>query len=241
MDDSILKISIVMPCHNAARIIDRTLSELISNMKITEEIILVENGSTDKTLSLLELCLETYPKSNIRITRSDKGLGNAIRAGINLASGSYIVFMADDLPFGLQELNYARQKNEKNDSSWNVISKYHTRSRVISYARIQGWAFIAIRELILNLKVRDSQATFFAEAPLAKKISQLSSEESYLITTELIAIARKLNIEVKQVPCGPVYVSARKRTVNIIEAGRMFIGLFRLRFKIKELKSLESI
>ena len=228
-----------MPCHNAARIIDGTLNEVISNMKITEEIILIENGSTDKTFSRLEMYLEKYPKSNIRIARSKKGLGNAIRTGINLASGSYIVFMADDLPFGLQELICARQRNQIDDSRWNIISKYHTRNGVTSYARVQGWAFIALRELILNLKVRDSQATFFAEASLTKKISQLSTEEGFLITTELIAIARKLNVEVSQMPCGPVYVSARKRSVNIIHAGSMFIGLFRLRSKIKELKSSE--
>ena len=229
-----------MPCHNAARIIDGTLSEVISNMKITEEIILVENGSTDKTLSRLELHLEKYPKSNIRIARSKKGLGNAIRVGINLALGSYIVFMEDDLPFGLQELIEARQKVQIDDNKWNIISKYHTPSVVISYRRIQGWAFIALRELILNLKVRDSQATFFAEGSLTKKISQLSTEEGYLITTELIAIARKLNVEVSQIPCGLVYVSTRKTTLNIIDAGRMFIGLFRLRFKIKELKLNEQ-
>jgi dolichyl-phosphate beta-glucosyltransferase len=228
-----------MPCHNAARIIDGTLNEMISNMKLTEEIILIENGSTDETYSLLELHLKKYPKSNIRIARSEKGLGNAIRMGINLASGSYIVFMADDLPFGLQELIFARQRLQIDDTKWNIISKYHTRTGVISYARVQGWAFIALRELILNLKVRDSQATFFAEGSLAKKISQLSSEEGYLITTELIAIVRKLQVEVSQIPCGPVYVSARKRTVNIIHAGRMFIGLFRLRSKIKELKPNE--
>jgi len=228
-----------MPCHNAARIIDGTLNEVISNMKITEEIILVENGSTDKTFSHLELYLEKYPKSNIRIARSKKGLGNAIRTGINLASGSYIVFMADDLPFGLQELIYARQRNQIDDSRWNIISKYHTRTGVISYARVQGWSFIALRELILNLKVRDSQATFFAEGSLTKKISQLSTEEGYLITTEFIAIARKLNVEVSQIPCGPVYVSTRKRTIKIIDAGKMFVGLFRLRSKIKELKFSE--
>jgi len=225
-----------MPCHNAAGIIDKTLNELISNMKITEEIILVENGSTDKTWSLLEQCLEKYSKSNIRIARSKKGLGNAIRVGINLASGSYIIFMEDDLPFGLQELIEARNRVQFEEGGWNVISKYHTNPLGISYRRIQGWVFIALRELILNLNVRDSQATFFTKASLAKKISQLSTEEGFLITTELIAIARKLNVEVSQTPCGPLFISDRKTTISIFDVGGMFRGLFRLRLKMRRLK-----
>ena len=201
--------------------------------------LIVENGSTDNTWLWIEQYLEEYPKPNIRIARSKKGLGNAIREGINLASGSYVVFMEDDLPFGLQELTLARQRVLIHDNKWNIISKYHSHSVGITYRRIQGWGFIALRELILNLKVRDSQGTFFAEAALTKKISQLSSEEGFLITTEFIAIARRLNVEITQIPCGSVFVSARKTTIGILDVGRMFIGLFRLRLKMGKLKYRE--
>jgi len=228
-----------MPCHNAARIIDRTLNEVMSSLGPSEEIVLVENGSTDNTWPRIEQYLGKYPKSNIRMARSKKGLGNAIREGVNLASGSYIVFMEDDLPFGLQELNLARQRVLIDDNKWNIISKYHSHSVGITYRRIQGWGFIALRELILNLKVRDSQGTFFAEAVLTKKISRLSSEEGFLITTEFIGIARRLNVEIIQIPCGSVFVSARKTTIGILDVGRMFIGLFRLRLKMGKLEYRE--
>lgn len=87
-------LSIIVPCFNAERYIDSTFQKLLS-LKINKEIIAINDGSTDKTLSLLE----AY-SSQIKIINlpSNKGVSNARNLGIKLSTGKYIAFLdVDDL------------------------------------------------------------------------------------------------------------------------------------------------
>ncbi len=86
-----------------------------------------------------------------------------------LAKGKNIVFMADDLPFGLQELNLARELDLSD--SYFVLSKYHGNLKGLGLRGIQGLLFVVLREIILRLKVKDSQATFLGDASVIKQLA----------------------------------------------------------------------
>lgn len=89
------KISIVVPIYNVENYLERSLNSLIKQTLTEIEIILVNDGSTDKSL---EVC-NKYAQIDSRILildRSNEGVSSARNAGITVARGKYIGFVDPD-------------------------------------------------------------------------------------------------------------------------------------------------
>ena len=84
-------ISIIVPVYNAEKYLDRCLNSIYSQTFSDYEIILVNDGSKDNSLSK---CYEFAAKDE-RITVIDKengGAGSARNAGVKAAKGEYLAF-----------------------------------------------------------------------------------------------------------------------------------------------------
>jgi glycosyltransferase involved in cell wall biosynthesis len=220
-------LTVVVPCHNSQEFMEKTIGYLYSALNNDEELILVENGSTDNTLTVLKSLFGTAIPDNVLVTQSPKGLGLALKHGIELARGEKIVFMGDDLPFGLQELNLARKIDVT--GKYFILSKYHGNVHGLGFRKIQGLVFIFLRESILRLKVRDSQATFFGDAGVIKGFARNSEQKGFLVTLEFIALARKLAVEINEIPCDSLSEPIRATTLKLRDMFQMFIGLFEVK------------
>ena len=90
------KISVIIPVYNAAEYIKRCIDSILAQNYSNLEIICINDGSTDKSLSVLQNLAQT--NSCIKVI-SQKNMGAAIarNVGIEYASGDYISFIdADD-------------------------------------------------------------------------------------------------------------------------------------------------
>lgn len=107
-------ISLIMPVYNAENYIVRTVDTVLAQTFSDLEIILVDDGSTDRTSDVLGWYEKTYP--NIVVTRqANSGVPAARNMGINLANGEYIAFMDNDdmlRPDMMEELYTSIKKNE---------------------------------------------------------------------------------------------------------------------------------
>ena len=89
------KISFIIPAHNAEQTLEQIV-ESVRRLDVDYEILLVENGSTDRTGKLVSELSDRY--ENIRALASEKGVSRARNKGIEEASGKWIVFLdADDV------------------------------------------------------------------------------------------------------------------------------------------------
>lgn len=93
-----MKYSIVIPVYNAEVFISSTLECLKKQTYQNIEIIVVNDGSTDKSESLILDFKKSNPSLDIKYQRNEnKGPSNARNTGIELATGDYICFLdADD-------------------------------------------------------------------------------------------------------------------------------------------------
>lgn len=91
------KISIIIPVYNAQTYLKNCLESVINQTLKDIEIICVNDGSTDKSLDILE----EYAQNDSRIiilTQSNLGQGLARNKGIDIANGEFIGFVdADDV------------------------------------------------------------------------------------------------------------------------------------------------
>lgn len=88
------KVSIIIPTYNSMRYIERCIDSILRQSYKSIEVIVVDDGSTDKTFELLS---KKYSKE-IKIYRQENsGVSAARNFGISVASGDYIMFAdADD-------------------------------------------------------------------------------------------------------------------------------------------------
>ncbi len=109
--EHIYLISVIIPTFNYARFLPKTLASVFNQTYSNYEIIVIDDGSTDNTKSIIA----DYPSVRYFYQRN-KGLSSARNAGIDRSKGDFLVFLdADDwLERDGLEKNVAVLKNEPN-------------------------------------------------------------------------------------------------------------------------------
>ena len=171
-----IKISIIIPVFNCANYIERCLKSIISQKSNEIEVIIVNDGSTDKTS---EIC-DIYSSNNSYITtfhQINKGVSSARNLGIEKANGEWVFFVdADDyLPenaintmkdaiskYNIYDLIHFNINIEKNNLLFSRkdfkdktldISKYDVINDLLNYNIITGpFAKLFRRSIIANTR-----------------------------------------------------------------------------------------
>lgn len=85
------KVSVIIPAYNAESYIDKAIESLMNQTFKNIEIIVVNDGSTDKTKEVLE----KFNQIKV-ITQLNKGSSQARKVGYEISSGEYIIFLDSD-------------------------------------------------------------------------------------------------------------------------------------------------
>ncbi|WP_285959084.1 glycosyltransferase family 2 protein [Thomasclavelia spiroformis] len=89
------KVSIIVPIYNAEKTIHRCLDSIVNQTHNNLDIVLINDGSTDNSLSILN----KYAMNDERIrifTQLNKGVAATRNVGLNKAKGDYILFIDSD-------------------------------------------------------------------------------------------------------------------------------------------------
>jgi glycosyltransferase involved in cell wall biosynthesis len=91
-----LKLSVILPNYNHAKYLPACLDSLIKQTRQPDEIVILDDASTDNSLQIIEDYGRRYPV--IRIDRAEKNRGAVgnINTGVGLARGEYLYFCAAD-------------------------------------------------------------------------------------------------------------------------------------------------
>lgn len=230
-------LSVVIPVHNSSDVIERTVRSWLEFLGDSDgQILLVENGSTDGSLEMIQSLLDVLGDRRIELLRSEKGMGNALRVGIAASKGDYLLLSADDLPFGFDDVTAAAALN------WSfplmIGSKAHPESEVdrnLSRA-LFSIVFRGLRRVVLGSKVGDSQGTFILNGDWGRAVEPFLQEQGYLLTTELVYAAELQDIGIVEVPVHlKGHHSEKESSIRARDVIAMATGLRRLRARRREL------
>jgi glycosyltransferase involved in cell wall biosynthesis len=91
------QVSVIMPVFNAEAYLAASVESIISQTFADFEFIIIDDGSTDRSLSILQRYLRQDRRVHL-ISRPNKGYSNTLNEAIDLASGGYLARMdADDI------------------------------------------------------------------------------------------------------------------------------------------------
>lgn len=93
-NESITKVSVIIPVYNSEEYIEDCIASITTQeIPYTYEVICVDDGSTDSSLSILK----SIKNANLKIvTQKNAGAGAARNRGLDAASGEYVIFVDSD-------------------------------------------------------------------------------------------------------------------------------------------------
>lgn len=89
------KVSIIVPIYNVEKYLEKCLDSLIGQTYENIELILVNDGSTDRSLEIAERYANKHKQIRL-VTQKNGGLSKARNTGIKLAGGEYLCFVDSD-------------------------------------------------------------------------------------------------------------------------------------------------
>ncbi len=229
------ELSIIIPAYNEEkRIVDtlRKIESFLSKKKLTYEIIVVDDGSRDKTVEVVR----NSGVTNLRIIQKEinRGKGDSVRLGMLSAKGRYALFTDADNSTPIEEFD--KMRDYFDDYKVIIGSRYLRNSNVEIrqpfYRRfVSRLGNLLIRAILID-NIHDTQCGFKAfELVAARNIFSRVTVERFGFDMEVLAISKMLKYEIKEV--GVHWINDPKSKIHIIkDSMKTFIELIYVKLSI---------
>ncbi|MBD2779921.1 glycosyltransferase family 2 protein [Xenorhabdus szentirmaii] len=119
-------VSIIIPAYNAQDCISRAINSVLNQTYKNIEIIIINDGSSDKTIDICEGYAKNHKNINL-ISQENGGVSSARNKGIYLSTGYYICFLDSDDTYEPTFIEALLEKTELNDNdfSYCLFNKLH--------------------------------------------------------------------------------------------------------------------
>jgi glycosyltransferase involved in cell wall biosynthesis len=197
--------SIILPIYNEQACIQHTFDAVLAYAEThpTYDFIFVNDGSTDRTVPLLEARMAKSRCDRIFLIsyayRSGKGY--AVRRGVEAAAGNFICFLDGDLAYSLDHLDLMLSKLEWVEVVIGSRGLAPNHQEIQPLRRVAGKTYNLLSRQILNLQYMDMQAGLKGfQAAAAQRLFSLQELTGFSFDVELIYLARKQGYMIAEIP-----------------------------------------
>lgn len=199
-------LSLIIPAYNEASRLPETLAlvrDWIERQGFTVEVLVVDDGSTDATLAVVEAFSKRCPAVRLIKNEKNKGKGGVVKQGMLEAAGEWRLFMDADSATPVDQIKRLLAFT----STHEVIigSRYlHPESIKIKQPlkrRIPSRAVNRLIQFAFLPGIKDTQCGFkLFSAEAAQTIFSRQRVHGWLFDVEILTIARQLGYAIKEVP-----------------------------------------
>jgi len=194
------EVSVFFPAYNEEKNIGPTVEKAIEILeKITPkwEIIVVDDGSKDRTSQTVKRLIKKYPQYDIKlITHTpNRGYGAALKSGFYNSQYRWIAFTDSDGQFDFRDIEKLIKKQKKTGA--DLVIGYYL-GRKVPFYRVLGSKFWELAVWILfGLKVKDIDCGFkLISKKVIDVIPRLESERGPFISSEFLIKAKKAGFKI---------------------------------------------
>lgn len=108
------KLSVIIPVYNAEKTLKKCIESILTQQDEEIEIVLINDGSIDKSDEIIQKYKEKYPKTISYYRKKNTGVADTRNYGIQKAKGKYILFLDGDDYLDIHLYGLVKQYMEKN-------------------------------------------------------------------------------------------------------------------------------
>jgi len=226
-------LSIIIPAYNEEARLPDTLGQIfdfLRNQDYAAEVLVVENGSFDKTLEIAQSFAREHPRLTV-LQEALPGKGLAVRKGMLAASGEYRFMCDADLSMPIAEVNRFIPPTLQ-DFDLAISSREApgaVRYDEPEFRHLGGRAInLMIRTLALP-GIQDTQCGFKCfHAPIAEDLFHHQTLTGWSFDIELLYIARRRGYRIIEIPI-PWYFNADTKLSPVRDALKMALDIWSIR------------
>lgn len=191
-------LSLVVPAYKQERTIVRDISNInkvLSKLPFNHEIIVVVDGSPDKTFQKIKKQESVIKKLKVYGYEENKGKGYAVKYGMLKAEGDIIGFIDAGMDLDPSEISVALDLMEWNKADIIIGSKLHPESKVNypTWRKILSWGYRTLTHILFGFSVKDTQVGMkFFRKKVAKDVFSKIIVKRYAFDVEILTVAYKL-------------------------------------------------
>ncbi|MHA1819650.1 MAG: glycosyltransferase family 2 protein [Promethearchaeota archaeon] len=230
-------ISIVLPCYNEEKTIGKVLQK-IENLNLENyEIIVVDDGSTDRSAEIVK----QFKNTKLIVHKKNKGYGRTLLDGIEHASGDIIVTIDSDGQHDPNDIPYLIKPILENRSDIVVGSRYKGHYYYeIPLTNRTGEALIeAILRIFFGVNVKNNQGGFRVFHRKTLNLFKESKFHDMAFTTEILMLSSIKGFKIKESPINLKDREVGKSRVKKVRLLRDLVKSFGYYF-VKKLLSLAT-
>ena len=225
--------SIIIPAYNEQSRLPNTLEQVfhfLEKQSFKSEVIVVENGSTDKTFEVAQKFVERH--KNLRVIHTEeRGKGGAVQRGVREAGGEYVFICDADLSMPVEEISKFIPPALK-DFDIAIGSREApgaVRYNEPYYRHLTGRVFNMLIRLMVLPNLQDTQCGFKClRAEVARDIFPFQTITGWAFDVELLYIAHYHGYRILEIPID-WYFNADSKVRVLRDSWRMFIDLLVIR------------
>lgn len=209
-----MRISAVFIAYNEEESVNETLQRSVKSLERLckdFEIIVVNDGSRDRTGELLDAI--SQKDSRIKILHNEKnlGIGHALWRGLKAAQGEYITHNGMDYCFDLEDLGKMIPLLERSDVVVGYRDQY---TGYTQYRRIVSAINLTLLHLLFGLKLRDFNFTQLYKKQVLDSIS-LDARSGGFLVPEILIRAHDLGFRLSE-----IQIEYHRREKGVSTAGK---------------------
>jgi glycosyltransferase involved in cell wall biosynthesis len=196
------EISVFLPAYNEAENIKPVIlrvKDVLEKVADTWEIIVVNDGSKDKTAEILSNLSEKDKRIRIITHLENRGYGASLRSGFYASKYKWIAFIDSDGQFDFVEIDKFIEKQK--DTGADLVIGYYKERKVSLSKKITSKVWEMFVYILFGLKVQDIDCGFkMISKKVIETIPHLESERGAFITSELLIKAKRSKFKFAEVP-----------------------------------------
>jgi dolichol-phosphate mannosyltransferase len=147
-------LSVILPAYNEQALLAdcvRQLHRALAGLGVAAEIIVVDDGSRDRTPEIADALARELPGVQA-VHQANQGIGGAFRTGVTHATGEYLILWPADMPAETADLApYAAQLGRADV----IVGVRQARLGYNSLMRLNAWLYPRLVASLFQLRLRD--------------------------------------------------------------------------------------
>jgi glycosyltransferase involved in cell wall biosynthesis len=199
------KLSIVMPCYNEEKTIRKIIAEVmeVDLGSTKKEIVVVDDGSKDKTRDILKKLAEEHPEIKLVFQKVNQGKGAALKKGILETTGDVVIIQDADLEYDPQEYKRLLYPIERGHADVVYGSRFigGEPHRIIYYRnQIANKFLTGMSNLFTGLNLTDMETCYkMFRGDLVRDLAQHLKAQRFGFEPEITARVAKTKVPVYEI------------------------------------------